>query len=97
MAEQNGGAQGSNRGIKIKLNPEVFHNKDGATKAISYVGRVSLINKFKNVLNRNRQGRGCYLVTGYRGAGKTSLVHIVLDRHKKDMASSSPPPIRKKH
>ena len=46
-----------------------------------FIGREEQIKKFGEFL-RNPQKRGVFLVTGYRGMGKSSFVNYVLDRYK---------------
>lgn len=43
-----------------------------------FVGRKKLIEKLRGLLNDSETKSGAYLITGYRGAGKTSLVNKVL-------------------
>ncbi len=47
-----------------------------------YVGREKLIEKLVNILHESSGGRGSYLISGYRGVGKTSFIKKVIDRYK---------------
>lgn len=40
----------------------------------SFVGRDLLINDIRTTLEETRHSGGCYLISGYRGSGKTTLV-----------------------
>lgn len=56
-----------------------FHSPSGLTKEYHrFVGRKYLIEKLKNILSKADTKAGAYLITGYRGVGKTSLVRKVL-------------------
>jgi hypothetical protein len=44
-----------------------------------FVGRERLLEKFKSVLTNTSKKSGIYLVTGYRGMGKTSFVNKALE------------------
>lgn len=50
------------------------------TKNRNFIGRESLITKLKDWLTNNQTKSGAYLVTGYRGMGKTSFVNNVLNQ-----------------
>lgn len=52
-------------------------NKNG------FVGRDELIHKLVKVLENTRDSRGSYLIAGYRGVGKTSVMERVLSEYKK--------------
>ncbi len=60
-------------------------NKQGNSKP--FIGRHDLITKFKKMLE---SGKGVYLVTGFRGMGKTSFVNKVIneynDKKKKEQS-----------
>jgi len=43
-----------------------------------FIGRQRKIDQLKNILNNTVSNSGNYLITGYRGAGKTSFVNMVL-------------------
>lgn len=60
-----------------------FHSPSGLTRDYeSFVGRDHLIQKLKNILSKAHTKAGAYLITGYRGVGKTSLVRKVLHQHR---------------
>ncbi|MBT9096618.1 ATP-binding protein [Methylovulum psychrotolerans] len=46
-----------------------------------FIGRTSLINQLTKLLENNRN-RGSYLIAGYRGSGKTSLINYVIEKYK---------------
>ena len=64
------------RNIHIELhNYSFFHSPEGSKKTYNrYVGRVRLREKLKTILTNSETRSGAYLVTGFRGMGKTSLV-----------------------
>lgn len=66
--------------IYIELNNySFFHSPTSIDKIDSrFVGRKKLMDRLKNLLNNSETKSGAYLVTGYRGVGKTSLVNKVL-------------------
>jgi len=45
----------------------------------SMVGRDNLLSDLGSVLTNTRQSRGSYLLAGFRGAGKTTLINTALD------------------
>jgi Cdc6-like AAA superfamily ATPase len=46
-----------------------------------FVGREAIIDKLVDLLNSNRK-RGSYLIAGYRGAGKTSVINKAINKYK---------------
>ena len=57
-----------------------------------FMGRADLLKKLKELLINNETKSGAYLVTGYRGMGKSSLVNKVIDEictSKKNKKKSS--------
>lgn len=48
----------------------------------NFIGRDMLQNRFLDILLKGGRN-GAYLVTGYRGMGKTSLVNIVVEKYRK--------------
>jgi len=46
-----------------------------------FVGRKDIIEKLVSLLDSENRKRGSYLITGYRGVGKTSLINKVLDQY----------------
>jgi len=56
-----------------------FHSPSGLKKEDArFIGRETIIQKLHNILTNSETRAGAYLVTGYRGVGKTSLVRKVL-------------------
>lgn len=50
-----------------------------------FVGRKGIKERLKHILNSSKSDKGAYLVTGYRGIGKTSLInHVLLDEELKN-------------
>ncbi len=47
----------------------------------SFVGRSQLISSLNNLLKKTRGKRGTYLIAGYRGSGKTSLINYVINKY----------------
>jgi hypothetical protein len=61
---------------------EYYHKPYDIKKPKSFfVGREKIAEHFLNIL-RNSSKSGAYLVTGYRGMGKTSFVNRVLERYE---------------
>ncbi|MGB3465394.1 MAG: ATP-binding protein, partial [Cyclobacteriaceae bacterium] len=60
-----------------------FHSPEGVKKSYSrYVGREKLKEKLKSILTNSESKSGAYLVTGFRGMGKTSLVRKAIAETK---------------
>jgi hypothetical protein len=58
---------------------EFFHSPSAVDKVDKrFLGRKEIQNKLKNILEVTKVKSGAYLITGYRGVGKTSLVNKVL-------------------
>ena len=56
-----------------------FHSPSSIDRKDSrFVGRKELASRLRNILCNSQTKSGAYLVTGYRGVGKTSLVNRVL-------------------
>ena len=57
-----------------------FHGPSEVSEPDSrFIGRTGIINKLKSVLVNNETKSGTYLVTGYRGMGKSSFVNKVIE------------------
>lgn len=63
-----------------------FGNEDNSH---NFIGRDKLQNRFLDILKKGSKN-GAYLVTGYRGMGKTSLVNIVVEKYKKEESNKKP-------
>jgi len=64
-----------------------FHYNHGKTGRIDgndrfFIGREKIINKMVSLLKDTHQGSGSYLVSGYRGVGKTSVVEQAIEEYK---------------
>nr|VFK47267.1 MAG: hypothetical protein BECKTC1821E_GA0114239_10806 [Candidatus Kentron sp. TC] len=57
-----------------------FHHEPyrGGDDYRDFIGRDALVQSFLDLLRHSRDRSGSYLVTGYRGVGKTSFVHKTL-------------------
>lgn len=67
------------KSITLNLGNFRYNHKDNPEKEDLYIHREQLEHKLESwLLNENKSGS--YLVTGYRGMGKSSLVNHVLDR-----------------
>jgi len=66
--------------VCVPLHTEYQHRftSDNQESETGFVGRSELIADIVTALKQTRTSRGCYLVAGYRGAGKTSLVNRAL-------------------
>lgn len=75
------------RPIAIPLNEKFeyvhsTHNEKHKERlAHLYVGRERIIEKLVSLLKSETRERGSYLITGYRGVGKTSVVNKALDQY----------------
>ncbi len=72
------------RNIFVELhNYKFFHSPEGSKKSYNrYVGRAKLREKLKTILENSETRSGAYLVTGFRGMGKTSLVRKAISEIK---------------
>ncbi len=63
------------------------HGSPQSNKKNLYVGRKEIIKKLVSVLkNTEDQGeRGSYLIAGYRGVGKTSLIDRVIKQYEREL------------
>lgn len=67
--------------ISIELaNKPFWHGHLGATGCSKFLGRAAPLSRLMTVLRHSESGSGAYLVTGFRGMGKTSLVHEAIRR-----------------
>lgn len=82
---------------ELSSNPFVISDPNdekerSASEHLFYIGRKNHIKKFKAFLKSSK--KGIYLITGYRGMGKTSFVNHVIneflreDKEKKDKANT---------
>nr|VFK30184.1 MAG: hypothetical protein BECKMB1821I_GA0114274_10143 [Candidatus Kentron sp. MB]VFK75122.1 MAG: hypothetical protein BECKMB1821H_GA0114242_10163 [Candidatus Kentron sp. MB] len=60
-----------------------FHHEPrrGENDYRDFIGRDALAQSFLDLLRHGQDRSGSYLVTGYRGVGKTSFVQHLLDKH----------------
>lgn len=67
--------------IFIELHDYFFFHGPSEIKKLDkrFIGRSRIINKLKSILTNNDTRSGAYLVTGYRGMGKSSFVSKVID------------------
>jgi len=64
---------------------EYFHSPSGISrKDKRLIGRKKVKQKLKTILRNSKTKAGAYLVTGYRGMGKTSLVREIIADLKED-------------
>ncbi|MCG8331668.1 MAG: ATP-binding protein [Chitinophagales bacterium] len=63
---------------------QFFHSpfSDTLTDA-RFIGRNAVKQRIKNILERSKTRSGTYLVTGFRGMGKTSVVRQAIDLYNK--------------
>lgn len=70
--------------IYIELPGFKFRHKPlGETKNENFIGREDNIRNFLNILKNGVATSGAYLVTGFRGMGKTSFVNKVVKSYKR--------------
>lgn len=68
--------------IELK-NYSYFHNPSATDKIDKrFIGRTALIEQIKRLLTSSETLGGSYLVTGFRGMGKTSLINKVIQELK---------------
>jgi len=74
----------AHKNLAIRLNNFSYLHSDvnGKDDNCLYIGREKLIDKLVGVLDKTAGGRGSYLVSGYRGVGKSSFVDKVLSRYE---------------
>lgn len=62
---------------------EYFHSPSGVSRQDKrFIGRKKILDKLETILSYSKSRAGAYLVTGYRGMGKTSLVRKVIAEMK---------------
>lgn len=73
------------RGFERKHGPiDKLSGTDEFGEKGSFVGRSQLISSLNNLLKKTRGKRGTYLIAGYRGSGKTSLINYVINNYNKN-------------
>ncbi|MDN5936121.1 MAG: ATP-binding protein, partial [Nitrosospira sp.] len=62
---------------------EPVHTPHGRSEDLAhlFVGRTAIIDKLVDLL-RSKSRRGSYLIAGYRGAGKTSVINKALKEYR---------------
>ena len=75
-----------NKKVAIQLNEYLFyHGPSDATHVDQrIIGRQKLINKLASLISSAEVATGVYLVSGFRGSGKTSLVNSVVSKFNKE-------------
>jgi len=66
--------------IRIKLGNYQFRNNGSGF----FAGRDTEKNKLKDILDSNWNTSGAYLISGYRGVGKTEFVNTTLEEYEKN-------------
>lgn len=79
------------RPIKIFLPSGKKGTKDDGSEYDDFVGRERLMERLFNWLSDKRDDKGSYLVTGFRGMGKTKLVERVTGRLTREVNEKSEP------
>lgn len=73
----------SSRIKKIIIQLHDYHYYHGPYKEIfgdnRFIGRKAILTKLKSLFTSSEYKSGVYLITGYRGSGKTSLVNKAID------------------
>jgi Cdc6-like AAA superfamily ATPase len=70
-----------------QFNHSPLYNGTSAMDEKAFLGRKKITNRLLNILrNSGHKNSGSYLITGYRGMGKTSLVKKVISDYKKEQA-----------
>ena len=65
------------------------HEASADLRNYNFVGREHLTKDLITILNETRNTKGCYLISGFRGSGKTSLINKVLGLYARGAAGSS--------
>lgn len=65
--------------IYIELHRFNFCHGTYQSSSRNFIGRDQIRTRLRGILTHNDSNSGTYLITGYRGVGKTSLVNKVLD------------------
>ncbi len=67
--------------IYVEIHNYSYHHKptDLGEDDARFIGRADIMARLKRILTHNETKSGAYLVTGYRGMGKSSFVHKVLN------------------
>ncbi|NOZ55007.1 MAG: ATP-binding protein [Gammaproteobacteria bacterium] len=68
-----------NMHFKFKDVPRNHHKKH---EPDLFVGREVIIKKLVKLLHQTKSSRGCYLIAGYRGVGKTSVVDRTIKQYQ---------------
>ncbi len=69
----------------FKLHHDTFNKddrKDDGKQDKAFIGRDEIFEQLCELLLHTKNNRGSYLIAGYRGSGKTSLINQVLIRYK---------------
>ncbi|RYE26687.1 MAG: hypothetical protein EOP45_03470, partial [Sphingobacteriaceae bacterium] len=84
------------KSVAIEISPEYNYSNapylsDYSTNSQPFIGRSDITQKFlrfllgKENISFNDKKRGVFLVTGYRGMGKTSFVNNVVKKYKEEL------------
>ena len=81
------------RPIAIPLNEKfeyvhATHDENEQSKHL-FVGRKRIIEKLLSLLNSENRKRGSYLITGYRGVGKTSVINKALNQYQNEQENEN--------
>ena len=76
--------------LELHRQPYKFNHQSLTDDDESFLGREKIVNSFVDILH-NGSSRGAYLVTGYRGMGKTSFVNRTLNKLAAIDQTFSPP------
>ncbi|MPR37448.1 ATP-binding protein [Salmonirosea aquatica] len=76
-----------------KYNHKPFSSDASRNESHIFIGREKLKSNFLHIL-KNGSKNGAYLVTGYRGMGKTSLVNNVVSTYAKERKEDEVKPIK---
>jgi len=79
----------SHKSLIICLNNFKFkHSTTEDSDDTLFVARTVIINKLVNLLECTETKRGCYLLAGYRGVGKTSIINRAIKKYKNKIKKS---------
>lgn len=59
-------------------------NHDTNTNDDGFIGRKEILKRLVNLLKETQNSRGCYLISGYRGVGKTSVVEHAINKYSRE-------------
>lgn len=71
-----------NKKVAVQLNEYLYYHgpSDASHTDRRLIGRRKLIDKLASLISSSEVATGVYLVSGFRGSGKTSIVNSVISK-----------------